>query len=341
VSCAEWLRGPWEAAKTRHPLLGWLERWGISVASLLAGVAALFVFRRGLPDVAWIVGYLILLWFVFTVVTQIRQSFQQQGPRLVLAAGDYTIQTLCHGLLLFILPGYYVSTTFSSANVWFFFLLAALTLLTAVDPWYRALVQRRGWAKHVLFVVSFFAALNVALPLVGVRPIWALEGSAVVSGLALMPGLRRSGGSWKGAAFGAGAVAVLAAVLLWYVRAGIPPAPLHLARATAARGVVEMEPVDPVSSLSAAQLREWGGIVAYTAVYAPAGLRQTIAHVWLKDTAPPMTIPLSPVRGGRAQGFRTYSRRSDLGPRPTGRWAVDVVTASGQLIGRLRFTVTP
>ena len=105
--------------------------------------------------------------------------------------------------------------------------------------------------------------------------------------------------------------------------------------------VVEMEPVDPFISVSVGQLREWGGIVAYTAVYAPVRLHQPIAHVWLKDGKLVATIPLSPVRGGRAQGFRTYSRKGDLGPDPVGRWAVDVVTASRQLIGRLRFTVTP
>ena len=42
-----------------------------------------------------------------------------------------------------------------------------------------------------------------------------------------------------------------------------------------------------------------------------------------------------------AEGFRTWSRRTDLRPPLAGRYRVDVVTASDQLIGRLRFTVTP
>jgi hypothetical protein len=41
------------------------------------------------------------------------------------------------------------------------------------------------------------------------------------------------------------------------------------------------------------------------------------------------------------QGFRTFSRYTDLKARVAGRYRVDVVTASGQLIGRLRFAVTP
>ena len=39
----------------------WLADWGVSFASLTGGFFTLFVFRRGLPHVAWIVGYLLLL----------------------------------------------------------------------------------------------------------------------------------------------------------------------------------------------------------------------------------------------------------------------------------------
>lgn len=335
------LRSRWEILEARYPLLSWVARWGFSAGSLVAGLATLFVFRRGLPHVGWIVGYLILLWFLFTLFTQIRQSLEERRQRLMMTAGDYTIQTLYHGLLLFILPGYYASTTFSSANVWFFLLLVGLALLTSVDPWYRAFVYPRPWAGYVFFAVSFFAALNVALPLVGVQPIWALGGSALLSALALTPALRRFGGGWKGAWIRSGCFALLATGLLWYLRAGIPPVPLHLARAIAARTVVGIEPVDPFASVPEVRLRQWGGMVSYTAVYAPAGLRQPIVHVWSKNGDPVTTIPLSPVRGGRSEGFRTYSRKSDLGQDPVGRWTVDVMTASGQLIGRLRFTVTP
>jgi hypothetical protein len=49
----------------------------------------------------------------------------------------------------------------------------------------------------------------------------------------------------------------------------------------------------------------------------------------------------TPVMGGRRQGFRTYSRYTDFKAPVAGRYRVDVVTASGQLIGRLRFAVTP
>ena len=312
----------------------------MSVASLCSGLVTLFVFRRGLPDLPWIVGYLLLLWLLFAIFTQVRAPLEARGRGRVVTAVDYTIQTLCHNLLLFVLPAYYASTTLTSVNAWFLLGVAGGALVTAVDPWYRAVVHPRRWLNHALLAFSMFAALTVALPLVGVRPFWGLKGSVVLCALAMTPALRRSGGSWKGAYVRAGIFAGLALVLLLPLRSWIPSAPLNLARAVLARDVSGLESFGPLQSpISAVNLRAFGGLVAYTAIHAPAGLREPVAHVWKKDGVPVVTVPLSPVRGGRAEGFRTYSRKTDFGSSPGGRWAVDVVTADGQLIGRLRFVI--
>ena len=332
----------WRRLADRHHWLRWAEKWGVSVASLTLGLLTLLVFRRGLPHVGLIVGYLLLLWLIFVVFTELRSPLEARGQRFVLSAADYTIQTLYHNLLLFVLPAYYASTTFSSVNAWFFLAVVAGALVTAVDPWYRVVVHPRRWLTHVLLAFSMFATLNVALPLVGIPPVVALLASAVLSAVALAPAFRKGGIiSWRGAWLRAGLFGIVAVASLWWLRSAIPPAPLQLARATIARAVENLEPVDPVPGMVSAQvMREWGGLVAYTAVYAPAGLRQPIVHMWRKDGIPVTTVPLSPILGGRAEGFRTYSRKSDFMANPEGRWTVDVVTASGQLIGRVRFRIT-
>ncbi len=124
----------------------------------------------------------------------------------------------------------------------------------------------------------------------------------------------------------------------------MPPAPLFLARAVAARSVAELEPVEPIAGgvVPAATVLEWGELAAYTAVYAPAGVRQPIAHVWWRDRRQVARVVLpTPVLGGRAGGLpHLFPVHRSQGAR-RGRYRVDVVTASGQLIGRLRFTVTP
>jgi len=336
---------PDAAPAPRLPLVGWLGGWPVSIASLVLGLGALLVFRRGLPHVAWIVGYLLLLWLLFVLITELRAPLLERGKRLVLTAADYTIQTLYHNLLLFVLPAYYAAATLDSANAVFPALVAAGALITAIDPLYRRLVHPRPWLNHSLLGFSFFAALNVALPLVGVRPILALEGSAVLAALALAPAFRREGRfGWMRAHAMALAAAVAALALVWSARVLVPPAPLFLARAVVARGVADLEPVDPVDGriLSAATVLEWGELAAYTAVYAPAGVRQVIRHVWWRDRLMLADVALpTPVMGGRMQGFRTYSRYTDPRPPVVGHYRVDVLTTSGQLIGRLRFTVTP
>jgi hypothetical protein len=322
--------------------LAWLRRWGVSFGSLAGGVATLFVFRRGLPHVGWIVGYLLLLWLLFAVLTEARQMLEasgRRGRRLVVFAADYTIQTLYHGLLLFVLPAYWAGTTLTSVNAPFLGLLVALALLATFDPWYRALVHPRPWVGWVFFVVSIFAALNVALPLVGLPPFPSLVASAFLAALALTPVIRRRRATWRAALRTAAAIGVVAATVAALGRAAIPPAPLFMARAQLGWLVGSLDSLEPpADGIPVVELRR-RGLVAHTAIYAPAGLRQPVSHVWRRGGAVITVVPLSPVRGGRREGFRTRSQKTTFPADPTGRWTVDVVTSSGQLIGRLRFRV--
>jgi len=321
----------------------WIAEWGVSFASLTGGVLTLFVFRRGLPNVAYLVGYLLLLWLIFAVLVELRQPLAESGRRsgrLVVTAADYTIQTLYHGLLLFVLPAYWASTTLTSRNVAFLGLLVLLTLLATFDPWYRAIVHPRPWLGYVFFVVSIFAALNVALPLVGLPPFWALMASAFAASLAITPVVRRAGDrTWVGALRVTVALGVVAVALAAVGRAWIPPAPLFMARAAILWDVLDLDAIEALpTTLSAAEVRE-RGLVAYTAIYAPAGLRQSVSHVWRHRGRVIEVVSLAPVLGGRREGYRTYSRKTSFPEDSEGRWSVDVVTASGQLIGRLRFRI--
>ena len=326
-------------------LAAWLRGWGISIASLVGGLLTLFVFRRGLPHVAWIVGYLLLLWLLVAMLVQVRGTLEasdKRRHRLVLTATEYTIQTLYHGLLLFLLPAYWAATTLTSVNAGFLALLVLLALLATFDPWYRALVRPWPWFGYVFFVVSTFGALNLALPLVGVAPFAALLVAAWMAVIALTPAVTRARG-WRWttalAVTAPAGLAVAAAAGLWC--AVIPPAPLFLARAELGWAVGAVESLEPVvGAIRAAELHE-RGLVAHTAIYAPAGLRQPIAHVWRRAGRAVDVVRLTPVEGGRREGFRTVSRKSAFPAEAPGRWSVDVVTASGQLIGRLRFRVVP
>src|SRR3989442_4628965 len=171
-----------------HRWLGSLIPWVVSIGSLGLGLATLFVFRRGLPHVSWVVGYLLFLWLLLTLLAEVRAPLEKRGRHLVVGAGEYLVQTLCHGLLLFVLPSYYFAATVTSPNAALVVLLAIAALLTTIDPWDRALVHPRPWLRCVLLGLAMFAGLNVALALVGMRPIVAAVAGAGPPGLGGGPG---------------------------------------------------------------------------------------------------------------------------------------------------------
>jgi hypothetical protein len=314
--------------------------WGISIASAVGGLLTLFVFRRGLPHVSLIVGYVLLLWILVAVLVQARgvlAASERRTHRFVLAATEYTVQTLYHGVLLFLLPAYWAATTLTSSNVVFLVLLVALTLLATVDPCYRAVVHPYPWMGYVFFVVSLFGALNLALPLVYVPPGWALLASAWIATVALTPAVCKARAwSWPRGVAVTAVVGLAVAAGVSYVRIAIPPAPLFLAESRIAWDVGTVHSLEPPSPIPAAALMGQG-LVAYTAIYAPAGLRTPVQHVWRQNGVIINVIGLT-VEGGRREGYRTFSRKHAFPERAEGRWNVDVMTG-GQLIGRVRFRV--
>jgi MFS family permease len=200
-------------------------------------------------------------------------------------------------------------------------------------------VHPRPWVRAIFFVVSLFGALNLALPLVYVPPIVALVLSAWLATVGITPMVCRARGwRWSRGLAATAILGVLVVVIVSLARAWIPPAPLFLAKATLAWNVGSVESLEPPSRIPALELRE-RGLVAHTAIYAPAGLRQSVEHVWRLEGRIVDVVKLTPVEGGRREGYRTYSRKTGFPERPQGRWTVDVMTGSGQLIGRVRFRV--
>jgi len=324
-------------------LVPFLRRWGISLASLVGGILTLFVFRRGLPRVSLIVGYLLLLWLLVAILVQVRETLEtseKRTVRLVLTATEYTIQTLYHGVLLFLLPAYWAATTLTSANVFFLMLLVVLILLATFDPWYRAIVHPRPWFGYVFFLVSMFGALNLALPLVGVPPFAALLIAAWLAVVALTPAVCRARG-WR---WSTGLIVTSLVGLVIAGAAGlrpivIPPAPLFVASKALGWTVGTVDSLERIAGAIRADDLKQRGLVAYTAIYAPAGLRQPVEHVWRREGRIINVVRLTPIEGGRREGYRTFSRKTAFPTDSIGRWTVDVMTASGQLIGRLRFRV--
>jgi hypothetical protein len=82
-------------------------------------------------------------------------------------------------------------------------------------------------------------------------------------------------------------------------------------------------------------------INAYSAIFSPTYFNTSIIHEWqyydeVSNRWLQKSVVDLPIVGGREGGFRTYSSQSSPAP---GKWRVNVLTTSGQVIGRIRFEI--
>lgn len=146
--------------------------------------------------------------------------------------------------------------------------------------------------------------------------------------------------------------AIFIGVNVLYFANLIPPIPLslkdagvfqYLSRDSRGSYVVGDEKrgfMDYFNLIETVQLVNGDTLYAYTAIFSPADLDTRIIHEWqYKEEAGEWVtatrVPLL-LSGGRAEGFRTYSAKSNLS---YGDWRVNVETPQGQILGRINFRI--
>jgi hypothetical protein len=123
--------------------------------------------------------------------------------------------------------------------------------------------------------------------------------------------------------------------LLWAARGQLPAAGLAVTEARITQSIDELTPGAPVRRLARADLE--GGVIAFAAIRAPAGLSQSVIFRWQHNGESESIV--EEIHGGNANGFRTFSRKRVFPQDAGGAWTVDVLTPQGQLLKRLRFVV--
>ncbi len=83
-------------------------------------------------------------------------------------------------------------------------------------------------------------------------------------------------------------------------------------------------------------------LYVFSSIFAPTKISTRIVHVWqhydeMEKKWVNKGTPTFVISGGRDVGYRGYTYLSHITP---GRWRVDVTTSSGQVVGRIRFTVS-
>jgi hypothetical protein len=123
--------------------------------------------------------------------------------------------------------------------------------------------------------------------------------------------------------------------LFWELRAQVPAAGLAVTDAVVTQTIDGLTPGAPVRRVRQDELAQ--GIIAFAAIRAPAGLSQQVVFEW-RHNGERERIAVE-IHGGKADGFRAYSRKQIFPAESVGLWTVDVLTPQAQLLQRLRFFV--
>ncbi|KAF1053314.1 MAG: hypothetical protein GAK43_01484 [Stenotrophomonas maltophilia] len=255
----------------------------------------------------------------------------------------YATQLIHQESLFFVLPFFFVTTAWNSGQALFTGALAVAGLIAIIDPIYYKWLAGRRWTFLGYHTLTLFAVLMTALPII--LQLSTPESYRLALGIAValsFPSLAVSVKIhkwWRWLALLGLTLSI--GVVGWFGRAWVPPSTLWLAEMAVTEQFdnTQRVPGDSLEQISAAQVRSQG-VYAYTAITAPRGLDERIYHVWRHNGQEFDRIALD-IHGGREAGYRAWTHKQNFPADPTGRWQVEVVTEVGQVIGTLRFEVTP
>jgi hypothetical protein len=321
----------------RHPRL-------IALYGFCSGMASFFLVDRG-ARVAKVIAILLLVSWIWLMLENLfRRSVERLfGIELPPPLMRFLTQLIHQESLFFVLPFFAITTSWNSGQALFTGLLGAAALCSITDPIYNRHLAPRRWLFLAYHTLTLFAVLLAALPLILQQTTaqsyrWAL-GIAVALSFVSLFGVIRVQSWWRG--LGLVGLTLALGGLGWVTRSWVPPATLWLTEVAVTPDLDNHKrtPGDGIKEVSAAELRS-KGLYAYTAINAPRGLNERIYHVWRFNGREVDRIALD-IHGGREAGYRAWTHKQNFPGNPVGRWQVQVQTEAGQMIGTLRFRVTP
>jgi Family of unknown function (DUF5924)/Protein of unknown function (DUF2914) len=313
--------------------------WLVPAVSFVAGWIGFVMVRRGEAFARGVAVLALSGWLWLLIEPWIRRQLERRRPRIGNFVVNFVSQSLQQELLFFSLPFLIGATQADAGQIAFTTLVGVAALVSTLDPVYERYVATRA-ARRLSFhaFCSWIAAL-VVLPMVLSLPVErALPISVVAVSAWLLLTLPLSLHSLKrkfSKALWIVGVLVLPFVL-WELRARVPAAGLAVTSARVTQTIVGLTPGEPVRRLTQADLGR--GVIAFAAIRAPAGLAQEVVFEWRHNGRERERISAE-IHGGKADGFRTFSRKLVFPADAVGVWTVDLLTPQQQLLHRLKFVV--
>ncbi len=315
----------------------------IAFFGFCSGIGSFILVDRQAKLATWIAVILLVSWLWLMVensaVALLTKLLKREIPQPLLR---YATQMIHQESLFFVLPFFFVTTTWNSGQLAFTGVLAAAGLISIIDPLYYKWLAPRRWLFMALHTLTLFAALLTALPIIlHLTTAESYKLSLIIAMLLSFPSLASSFplNSWKR---GAGLVLMTLAIGAagWMLRSWVPPATLWLTEVAVSTQFDNQNrtPGESIQEIGVNQLRS-AGLYAYTSINAPRGLDERIYHVWRHNGEEVDRIALD-IHGGRKEGYRAWTHKQNFPPDVLGKWQVRVLTEDGQMIGVLRFEVT-
>ncbi len=350
---------PWPTRARRflrehHRKIWWVHSlYALGLGAFVASFA-----QKGLERARYLAVTLGLAWLLAIVVFRVFGSGKKQRDLSLSPAQDrvsffvmtYVLKNLYQGMLFFLLPFYWKSSTLDAPNAWFVVALGVCALLSTLDIVFDHVLMRFSTLASVFHGFTLFACLDLLLPALfpDMRPSMALLTSAGVSILAFWtfhaPSWTYGEPRWLGLL----AAAVLASAgLAWGLRTLVPPVPLYLARAAVgparlADGESALLPDGRLKlEVKALHVSTVKDLVAVTDVAAPGARVRGLCHVWRQRGREILRTPRRDAEVDASHRARSSSTLAgkQLPEQLAGPWSVDVETDDGQLVGRTEFTV--
>jgi hypothetical protein len=292
--------------------------------SLVLGIASAFWMdrrpeRAPLVALAAACGWLLLALLAILDSARKKKALVHRAARLGAAMGSQSLVQLC----LFFSAPFFLRAAAIPAHWAFVGVLLCAGAVTLWTPLSEAAL-RHSVAGAALQGLATFAGLDCVLPLLGLSNQLSLLLATLWTALGL-PLIAFARGGRRGPPLLV-ALALMAAYVLGGARF-VPPAPLRFVEGEMGTRVNERRVTDAATTFAKPPEQ----LVCFTAIAAPRGLRDRLRHVWRQNGVLRGEVPLE-IRGGRPQGFRTWSTHRGIGP---GRWSCSIETQSGQLLGRM------
>lgn len=323
--------------------------WLHSIYALGIGIFVVLFARKGFEHTRWLVvslsaGWLILILFFRLYGTGHAQKdkITNTKEKIRFYVMTYVLKNLYQGMLFFVLPFYWYSSTWGASTQWFVLGLAMLALLSTLDVVFDQVMMRWKIAASAMYLIVLFACLNLVIPALfpNTRTLLSLILAAAISAIVFwsmhvpLRALKRPSFVMLFMLSMAAAVS-----LAYFGRRAIPPVPMHVSTGAVGPtllpdGRLKMH----VSTLHESMIQE---MHVLTDVVVPGGHKDRMFHIWRHEGIPVQRSPVEST-GNPPKGIvrlRSTLKSENLVDPIAGEWSVDVVTEDEQLVGRVTFTV--